>query len=139
MNALKTHLRGLPIYFLGSCLALALDAFLLASLAKFGVGLGWAASVGFVSGMVVSYAISVRFAFAHRTVANWRVEFASFAMIGLAGLALTYVMLRCFMAQMGLALLPAKAATAVLVFSFNYSLRKWLLFTRSQRIALPHA
>jgi putative flippase GtrA len=139
MNALKTHLQGLPVYLLGSCLALALDTTILALLAYLGAGLGWAASIGFVSGMGISYAVSVRFAFAHRAVANRRVEFASFVLIGLAGLALTHMMLWCFMVRFELALLPAKAATAAFVFSFNYSLRKWLLFTRSRRTLSSHA
>ncbi|WP_327574390.1 MULTISPECIES: GtrA family protein [Roseateles] len=130
VHPLRRHLQGLPVYFLGSGLALALDTAVLMLALRQGLALPWATSVGFLSGMGVSYAISVRYAFNVRTLRNPGVEFASFVLIGLAGLLLTQLLLWTFVGQLGWPVLAAKALTACFVFSFNYSLRKWLLFTR---------
>jgi putative flippase GtrA len=131
VHPIRRHLQGLPIYFLGSGLALALDTAVLMLALRQGLSLPWATTVGFLSGMGVSYAISVRYAFHVRTVRNSGVEFASFVLIGLIGLALTQALLWAFVGRLGLPVLAAKAMTACFVFSFNYSLRKWLLFTRA--------
>lgn len=96
-----------------------------------GFSLPWATTTGFLSGMGVSYAISVRYAFNVRTLRNPGMEFASFVFIGLVGLGLTHLLLWAFVVRLGWPVLAAKAVTACLVFSFNYSLRKWLLFTRA--------
>lgn len=133
-SALRRHAEGLPIYFLGSCLALMLDTAVLLLSVRLGVSLPAAASLGFVSGMSISYFVSVRYAFAQRSLADRRIEFASFVAIGLLGLALTQLLLALFTQQLHLPVLAAKAATACLVFGFNYSLRKLLLFTRAATI-----
>lgn len=131
LHPLRRHLQGLPIYFLGSGLALALDTAVLMLALQQGLALPWAATVGFMSGMGVSYAISVRYAFKVRSLRS-SVEFASFVMIGLVGLALTQALLWTIVGRLGWPVLAAKALTACIVFSFNYSLRKWLLFTRAR-------
>lgn len=132
MHPLRRHLQGLPVYFLGSGLALALDTAVLMLALRQGLSLPWATTIGFLSGMGVSYAISVRYAFNVRTLRNPGMEFASFVLIGLVGLVLTQALLWGFVGQLGWPVLAAKAVTACLVFSFNYSLRKWLLFTRGR-------
>jgi putative flippase GtrA len=124
-------LQGLPIYFLGSGLALALDMAVLMLALRQGLLLQWATTIGFLSGMGVSYAISVRYAFKVRTLRSGRLEFASFVLIGLAGLALTQLLLWALAARLGWPVLAAKAVAACIAFNFNYSLRKWLLFTRA--------
>ncbi len=134
MHSLRRHLQGLPVYFFGSALALALDTTVLMLALRQGLPLSWATSAGFLSGMGISYAISVRFAFDVRTLRNPGLEFASFVLIGLAGLLLTQVLLWTFVGRIGLPVLPAKAITACLVFSFNYSLRKRLLFTSVHKV-----
>lgn len=127
---LRRHAQGLPVYFLGSCLALTLDAAVLLLALRGGLSLGASAALGFLSGMSISYFVSVRFAFAQRSIRDRRMEYASFLFIGLLGLGATHVLLDLFAMQMRLPLLAAKAATAAIVFGFNYSLRKQLLFTR---------
>lgn len=129
--ALQRHLEGLPIYFLGSCLALALDTSLLLLSLRAGLSLSVAAGIGFASGMAVSYLVSVRYAFARRSVADRRLEFASFVGIGLLGLALTQGLLELMATRLLLPVLAAKGLTACFVFAFGYSLRKALLFTRA--------
>jgi len=128
--ALRRHLEGLPVYFMGSCLALALDTAVLLLGLRAGLPLSSAAALGFLSGMGVSYVVSVRYAFSDRTLRDGRLEFGSFMLIGLVGLGLTQLLLTLLATRLQLPVLAAKAVTAVLVFCFNYALRKHLLFTR---------
>lgn len=128
MRALAKHLQGLPAYAAGSALALALDTTLLMLALRGGLPLTAAAAVGFLAGMLVVYGVSIRFAFRARRLSNARQELLVFALIGLAGLLLTVALLR-LMVALGLPVLMAKGATAGVVFCFNFSLRKWLLFT----------
>ena len=128
MRALAKHLQGLPVYAAGSALALALDTSLLMLALRAGLPLTVAAAIGFLAGMVVVYGVSIRFAFRARRLSNARQELLVFALIGLAGLLLTVALLR-LMVALGLPVLLAKGVTAGVVFCFNFSLRKWLLFT----------
>lgn len=128
--ALRRHLEGLPVYFVGSCMALALDTSVLLLALRAGLTLSSAAALGFLSGMGVSYGVSVRYAFGERKLRDRRLEFGSFTLIGLLGLGLTQLLLALLATRLQLPVLIAKAATAVLVFCFTYSLRKHLLFTR---------
>ncbi|MBY0366714.1 MAG: GtrA family protein [Roseateles sp.] len=132
--ALRRHVEGLPVYFIGSCLALALDTAVLLLALRCGMSLVAAASTGFLSGMSISYFVSVRYAFARRSLRDRRIEFLSFVLIGLLGLGLTQLLLALLTSQLHLPVLAAKAVTAALVFFFNYSLRKHLLFTRSAAV-----
>jgi putative flippase GtrA len=133
LHPIRRHFQGLPVYFLGSGLALALDTAVLVLGLRQGLSLSWATTAGFLAGMGVSYAVSVRYAFTVRTLRSGGLEFASFVLIGLLGLGLTQLLLWTFVGRVGWQVLPAKAVTASLVFSFNYSLRKWLLFTRTSQ------
>ncbi|WP_374434971.1 GtrA family protein [Inhella sp.] len=115
-------------YGSASALALAVDVGLLFLLSRLGLALTWAAAAGFMFGLVVVYFLSIRWAFSQRRVRDHRAEFLVFLIIGLAGLLLTEVLLNCLTPALSLGL--AKAFTTCLVFVFNFSLRKLLLFTR---------
>jgi len=121
------------VYFLGSCMALALDTAALLLCLRCGLSLMAAATMGFMSGMSISYFVSVRYAFDRRSLSDRRIEFVSFVLIGLCGLGLTQLLLALLATRLHLPVLAAKAMTAALVFFFNYSLRKHLLFTRAAR------
>jgi len=128
MRSLADHLQGLPLYAAGSALALALDTTILTQALRAGFPLTLAAATGFLAGMVLIYLISVRFAFHTRRLASTKQELLLFALIGVAGLVLTTVLLSLFV-RLGLPVLLAKGGTACVVFCLNYSLRKQLLFT----------
>jgi putative flippase GtrA len=89
-----------------------------------------AAAIGFMAGLFVAYALSVRFAFSQRRVADARAEFILFASVGLLGLALTQILLHAFVDGTGMAVAAAKIVTAGFVFLFNFGARKVLLFTQ---------
>jgi putative flippase GtrA len=134
MRRLTHHLQGLPIYAAGSALALALDTGTLMLALRAGLPLVLAATAGFLAGMALVYLISIRFAFHTRRLTSTRQELLLFALIGVAGLLLTTVLLSLFVG-LGVPVLMAKGGTAGVVFCFNYSLRKQLLFSRAPAVS----
>jgi putative flippase GtrA len=89
-----------------------------------------AAPIGFAVGLTVIYGFSVRWIFGQRRLADPRAEFAIFALIGLAGLALNQLVIYTAVEWLALGYEPAKLVSAALVFGFNFICRKLLLFTR---------
>lgn len=122
----------LPRYAVVSVFALAADTGTF--LACLNLGLGWAlpAAFGFSVGLVVSYVGSTRFVFSARRLHDQRLEFIAYGVIGLCGLLLTQLSLWLWLTQLHLPPLPAKLATAVAVFGFNFGMRKTLLFAPRQ-------
>lgn len=121
--------REFVLYVAASALALALDTLVFTSALKAGMGLPAAAGAGFLSGLALNYALSTRLVFSQHRLADRRLEFVGFALIGVAGLILTEITLWVTMVQLGLMPLPAKLISAGVTFLSNFFLRKWLLFT----------
>lgn len=121
-------------YFGCSLAALCTDFTVFSSGLRFGLGYGLAAGIGFIGGLWVAYALSIRFVFATRTLDDERVEFLVFAGIGLLGLLMTEALLWMLVSGAGWSPLWAKLPTAGLVFLFNFGARKALLFTRRQKV-----
>ena len=118
-------------YFGASALALALDAATLAALVYLaGMHYLLAAPLGFAAGLALVYLLSVRWVFAERRLADARLEFALFALIGLAGMGINELILYVGVERFGLSPVAAKIPSAALVFCFNFASRKLLLFTR---------
>ena len=118
-------------YFAASALALAVDFGTYSGLIRLGgVDYMIAAPIGFVLGLATVYALSVRWVFRARRLKNARAEFALFALIGLAGVALNQGILYAGVEKLALAPEAAKIASAGVVFCFNFVLRKLLLFTQ---------
>src|SRR5581483_5462491 len=83
-------------YGICSAAALALDYGLLLLLSQvFGLHYLLASAFGFVSGLVLAYVLSITFVFKGRRTLTASREFAGFAAIGIAGLALTQALLAC--------------------------------------------
>jgi len=96
-------------------------------------GCGWhylhAAAVAFGIGMAITYALSVTWVFKVRVVKSQHVEFLLFALVGLAGLGITQLMLWTLTDGLNLYYLHAKLITAAVVLAWNFVARKLLLFT----------
>jgi putative flippase GtrA len=122
-------------YFACSVVALGADFALFSLGLRLGLDYPAAAAAGFIVGLWLAYQLSIRFVFRSRTIANERVEFMVFAGIGLAGLLLTEALLWLLVARAGFSPLPAKLVAAGLVFCFNFGARRYVLFTRSERLA----
>jgi putative flippase GtrA len=118
-------------YLAASALALAIDFGLYSGLIRLaGVDYLVAAPIGFAAGLATVYAVSIRWVFRHRRLQSVRDEFAVFALIGLAGMALNQAVIWTGVELLALSPELAKVLSAGTVFGFNFVLRKLLLFTR---------
>lgn len=126
---MPTSLRELLLYFAASAAALALDTAAFTVSLRLGLQLPIAACLGFTLGLLLIYVLSTRHVFAEHRMADRRGEFALFALIGVAGLLLTEVLLWLLVRQLGVTPVAAKLTSACAVFVFNFALRKTLLFT----------
>lgn len=129
---LPEGLRELVLYGFASALALGLDWGLLLLLTRLGVNYLVASATGFLSGMAVTYVLSVSVVFRHRAVADRRSEFAGFLAVGLAGLVLTQGLMALWVGGLHMGPGLSKIPTAGIVFVFNFVVRKALLF-RAER------
>ncbi|MBI1942449.1 MAG: GtrA family protein [Betaproteobacteria bacterium] len=118
-------------YFVASAIALGVDFGVYVGLIRLG-GVYYlaAAPIGFALGLATIYALSIGWVFSQRRLADARLEFGVFTLIGLAGLALNQLVLYVGVELLSLSYEMAKVASAGVVFCFNYALRKLLLFTR---------
>jgi putative flippase GtrA len=121
-------------YFGCSVVALVADLAIFSIGMYLGTSYPIAAAVGFIVGLWVVYALSVRFAFRARAFKDQRLEFIVFASIGIAGLLLTEALLWVLVEHLVLPPLAAKMLTAGVVFFFNFGLRKWALFTQHGKV-----
>jgi putative flippase GtrA len=127
----RRFIMDLVRYGFCSGLALAIDWGLLVGLVKFGVGALPAAAIGFVAGMMVTYFGSILFVFSDRRRRGLFAETIGFFVIGIAGLVGNEILLWGFVNGLGLHVAIAKAPTAVLIFLFNFLLRRSLVFAGS--------
>jgi len=126
------HVAGEGLrYFGASALALALDFGTYSGLIRIaGVHYLVAAPTGFALGLALIYFLSTRWVFRQRRLADRRAEFALFALIGLAGMALNQGIIYAAVKMMPGWYEIAKLISAGVVFCFNFACRKLLLFTR---------
>lgn len=118
-------------YFIASALALGVD---------FGFYIGlvewlhfhylWAAAIGFCAGVSAAYILSIFWVFKQRAFRHWKQEFALFLGIGIVGLLLNELILWLFTGKIGLDYRFSKAISAGVVFLFNFTARKFLLFSQ---------
>lgn len=117
-------------YGFASAAALALDFATLMFLYKaLGVNHLVAAAAGFLSGLALVYALSVRFVFGDRRRLGARKEIVGFLVTGVAGLALTEALMHLFVDYGAVPVALAKIPTAGVVFLFNFTARRALLFS----------
>ena len=118
-------------YVAASGVALAVDFGVYVALIRIaGIGYLLAAPIGFALGLVTIYAVSVRWVFAIRRLADTRLEFVVFATVGLAGLVLNQGIVFAGVEWLALSYELAKLTSAAIVFGFNFLARKLMLFTR---------
>jgi putative flippase GtrA len=126
-----TYVSETSRYVAAAAIALGVDLCTYSGLIRLaGVPYLVAAPVGFALGLAVIYALSIRWVFAHRRLADSRLEFAVFAGIGVAGMALNQLIIYAGVDGAQLNYEVAKLLSAAIVFCFNFALRKLALFTR---------
>ena len=131
-HRLPRVLADLLGYGFVSVVALACDYGLLVALSAAGLHYLVAGTLSFTAGMVVAYALSVRFVFARRRALTREAEAAGFFAVGLIGLLLTQALLYVFVSHLGLGVDVAKVPTTVIVFAFNFLCRRGLVFTAAK-------
>lgn len=133
VRALVAHsITGeLARYFAAGLVALGVDFTLYVALTELA---GWhylvSASAAFCAGLATVYFFSIAWVFRERRIGRNSHEFALFALIGIAGLALTASVLYILTDFLGLDYRVSKIASAALVFLFNFGCRKFFLFRK---------
>jgi putative flippase GtrA len=116
-------------YFLVSGFAFLVDVGVLWILVQY---FSWwylaAATVSFLSGIIVGYVLSIRMVFNYRRLKDQRIEFLSFAAIGAVGLAINAAVIFVAVKYFGVYYLIAKCIAAGFTFAFNFFARRQLLF-----------
>jgi putative flippase GtrA len=125
-------LREFTRYVAASAFAFVGDFATLVLLTElFGVHYLVSAAAGFGLGILITYCLSIRWVFSARRLANASVERMIFVLIGVGGLAINHMVM---FSLTEIALFPywlSKIGAVALVFLFNFTLRKALLFTAS--------
>ncbi|HDD44117.1 MAG TPA: GtrA family protein [Candidatus Desulfofervidus auxilii] len=118
-------------YFLIGSIAFGVD-FTVLYISTEWIGLHYliSAAFGFSIGLVVNYLFSVNWVFKYRRMKNITVEFSIFSLVGFIGLIWNEFFMWFFTYIFSGRYLLAKIPTTVLVFIWNFSARKFLLFRR---------
>ncbi len=118
-------------YFTASAGALLIDISLLFILVHY---LCWwyvaAASASFLVGLFVIYELSVRLVFKYRRLEDPRIEFATFACIGMVGVVINAAVIFFGVTFLGLHYLLAKCGAAGFTSIWNFAARRQLLFVQ---------
>jgi putative flippase GtrA len=88
------------------------------------------AGIAFLLGLLTNYFISTRWVFTSRSVKNKKLEFLIFAVIGLVGLGLNELFIWIFTSLLSIYYLLSKILTAILVYLWNFFVRKMILFKK---------
>jgi len=118
-------------YAMASILAFLIDFSGLYLLTEFlGIHYLNAAAISFLAGMLLIYILSISWVFDHRSIARKRIELPVFLFIGLIGLAINQAGMYIITEVGGYYYLVSKVAVTFIVFAWNFSARKIMLFTK---------
>ena len=128
-------------YFGASFVALLVDVTVLVVATEiFGLHYLLAATLGFAAGIFVIYELSVRWVFAHRSIAQKPLEMGVFLFTGIVGLGLNALIIFLLTEHAALHYGVSKFGAAGVVFTFNFGARKLALFRAPRSIPreVPH-
>lgn len=116
-------------YGLVSVIALAVDFGCMVLLVElFSIHYLVAATVSFISGLVVNYLLSRAWVFTDRKYKSRVKEFIVFTDIGIVGLVLNNSIMWLAVEKIGIYYIFSKIIATILVFFWNFGLRKMLVF-----------
>jgi putative flippase GtrA len=131
---MKTVVREATSYAAVSACAFIIDITVLFVLVHY---LSWwylaAATASFLVGLLVGYVLSVTLVFKYRRLNDKRIEFASFAGIGLVGIAINAAVMTLGVTILGVHYLIAKCGAAGFTFVWNFVARRQFLFVQRRR------
>jgi putative flippase GtrA len=125
---MKQLLREFSGYGVASAAALSVDLGLLWALVHVGIQYIAASAASFSAGAVVAYWLSTTFVFRRHRMRDRRVEFLGFVAIGVVGLIINTSVIYTAVQFLGLHYMLAKGAAAGFTFTFNFAVRRQLLF-----------
>jgi putative flippase GtrA len=142
---LRSQVRGalgiapqLSRYTIVSAAALVLDFAVYLLIAAGGTKLAVAGVIGYACGLAIHYLLSVRFVFDVRSGRKSQSRLlAEFVLSGLAGMAITALVLASVADFGGMPLLPAKVLAAGASFLVVYALRRSVVFSDTERASDP--
>lgn len=98
----------------------------------------FAATIAFVFGLTVNYIFSILWVFQKRNIKNKALEFLLFTLVGVVGLALNALFIWLFtdyifvnliaVEDKQLRIIGSKIISTGIVYFWNFSARKWILF-----------
>jgi putative flippase GtrA len=86
------------------------------------------AALGFAVGLIVNYLLSVRWVFDKSKITRSSVQFGVFALVGIVGLVLNELVMWSLTDGVGINYMLSKLAATVLVYLWNFTARKVLIF-----------
>jgi putative flippase GtrA len=92
------------------------------------------ATIAFLLGLITNYLLCLLWVFDYRRLANRLHEFIVFGGIGIAGLFINNIMLYCLTEFIGTHYLISKLIAAGWILVFNFSLRRWMLFSPTKNL-----
>ena len=90
----------------------------------------YSAGIAFTLGLFLNYALSIAWVFNSRKLENRVLEFLLFSLIGLIGLIFNELFLYIFTDILAMYYLISKIATAFIVYIWNFTARKIILFNK---------
>jgi len=127
---LTTIITQFTQYLAVGGIAFAVDFGLLVALTELlGINYLVSASLSFIAGLAVNYALCIWFVFNERALESRIHEFLAFTLIGIGGLILNLGILAFMVSLIGTPYTVAKLASAAIVLLFNFTLRRQLLFS----------
>ena len=128
---MKTVVQEAIRYAAASACAFIIDITLLFILVHY---LSWwyvaAATTSFLVGLLLAYVLSVTVVFKYRRLQDPRMEFASFAGIGVVGVLINAAVISFGVKSLGLHYLVAKCGAAGFTFVWNFVARRQFLFVQ---------
>lgn len=83
---------------------------------------------GYATGLCISYSLNIKWVFSYRRYSKVSLEFTIFNAIIIAGLGLSEALMYLSVDKFELHYLHAKVFASALVFLFNYTAKKFILF-----------
>ncbi|WP_288817319.1 GtrA family protein [uncultured Alistipes sp.] len=123
----KGKIQLFRYFFVGGA-AFVVDFGLLWLLTEWGLSYLLSAAFSFVAGLTINYALSVRWVFRDHTLHSHIIEFVFFAAIGVVGLGMNEAIMWMATELAGLYYLGSKLISTAVVFFWNFTARKYLLF-----------
>ena len=87
-----------------------------------------AGTLSFCVGLIITYLFSIKWIFSVRKFSNQKLEFGIFALIGLVGITLNFILLWLFVSFFLLHYLWAKIIATVIVTLWNFFAKKYIIF-----------